>query len=54
MSKSFYFSLFLVFSINISAEPMDHMDHMDQMDQMDQMENHSAKMHGPIGLMGDH
>ena len=48
MSKSFYFSLFLVFSINISAEPMDHMDHMDH------MKNHSAKMHGPIGLMGDH
>ena len=48
MSKSFYFSLFLVFSINISAEPMDHMDHMNH------MKNHSAKMHGPIGLMGDH
>ena len=48
MSKSFYFSLFLVFSINISAKPID------QMDQMDHMENHSAKMHGPIGLMGDH
>ena len=45
MFKSFYFSLLLIFSINISTEPMDHMDHM---------KNHSAKMHGPIGLMGDH
>ena len=41
MKKSFASLLLLYISINISSEPMDHMDH-------------SSKMHGPIGIMGDH
>ena len=45
MKKSFASLLLLYISINISSEPMDHMDHM---------KNHGAKMHGPIGIMGDH
>ena len=42
MKKSFASLLLLYISINISSESMDH------------MENHGAKMHGPIGIMGDH
>ena len=42
MKKSFVFLLILNISVIISSEPMDH------------MKNHSAKMHGPIGIMGDH
>ena len=45
MKKSFVFLLILNISVIISSEPMEHMDHM---------KNHSAKMHGPIGIMGDH
>ena len=51
MKKSFVFLLILNISVIISSEPMEHMDHMDH---MDHMKNHSAKMHGPIGIMGDH
>ena len=42
MKKSFVFLLILNISIIISSEPTEH------------MKNHSAKMHGPIGIMSDH
>lgn len=46
---------FLVMIINnISSEPMQDMDHHEHHQVMESHSNHTAKMHGPIGLMGDH
>ena len=51
MIKGLLTSVLIITSITLSTEPMDVMDH--------DMHHghgtkHSAKMHGPIGLMGDH
>ena len=47
--------LFLVvITNNISSEPMQDMDHHEHHHGMESHSNHTAKMHGPIGLMGDH
>ena len=39
---------------NISSEPIQDMDHHEHHQVMESHSNHTAKMHGPIGLMGDH
>ena len=51
MIKGLLTSVLIITSITLSTEPMDVMDH--------DMHHghgtkHSSKMHGPIGLMGDH
>ena len=53
MKKIHLFWLLLAISINISSESMQGMDHH-QHNGMGDHAKHSAKMHGPIGLMGDH
>ena len=53
MKKIHLFWLLLAISINISSESMQGMDHH-QHKGMGDHAKHSAKMHGPIGLMGDH
>ena len=54
IQKSYLFWLLIAISINISSESMQDMGEHDHHHGMGGHSNHTAKMHGPIGLMGDH
>ena len=53
MIKLFLFIFLLVSSFNIATASMQDIDHK-MHHKMHHESLHSAKMHGPIGLMGDH
>ena len=54
MQKDYLFWLLIAMSMNISSESMHDMGQHDHHHGMESHTKHTAKMHGPIGLMGDH